>query len=103
MKYVDLSFDQQEADDGNTTYFGGTFSVRPDGMGEDDSTDFYFSGNDRCTSLADQVVEHLHDWLGITVEGEGHIFDSLSDLIDAHQTVRLLLDETKTATVIEPI
>ena len=108
MKYIDLSCDLQEADNGNTTYYGGTFTARPSSAQPGDSCEFYFTGSDRESSPLEQIASHMFDWYGIDCPDGWEVKDSkftevLEEAIHFSRTIRLFLDDKLIVTMIEPI
>lgn len=69
---MNLKFDLsnvEEVDDGNTTYYGGTFSIN--------GKDYPVSGNDRGGGLLDAVAKGVEEVLGRELSNEE--FERLND------------------------
>lgn len=102
MNSIKLIFALQEADDGSTIHFGGQFSMIPSTAEADDSTDFYFTGNDRQSDEpVSQVLKALNDWHGVTIPyQEDNKFEYLiHKAIYEKQSLLLLLDNNVVSSI----
>lgn len=105
MRSITLSFALQTADDGNTTHFGGSFTV--DEL--NNPNEFYFHGNDRGTSVADIIFETLLEHWDVDIGDEednpnyDHIHHNMDMAAYDSTPIRLLIDDDNMITTIEPI
>lgn len=81
-KWIISNVELQIADDGNTSYYGGEFTIQVD---NESPNTYHFTGNDRQDSPGEQVYDAGEDCINLCLDDqndEDRILDTLNHFID---------------------
>lgn len=99
MKTIILVSSLETADDGNTTHYGGSFTVT-DGV---DSVHQYYVGSDRSNSAVSCIEEVLNEHFNVVIPEEQWMsIDSFIDM-KSNESLALRVDEAGVVTCVEPL